>query len=379
MRFNNLTFARFFAAMLVYFHHSMPVENLAITSKFWHNFTLNSHIGVSFFFIVSGFVLSAANLDRLGTLTLRGSLEFYWKRIARIVPLWLFCSLVPLWYAYQVGDRGLIPFLTFTQAWYGDIFIADAVLAVAWTLSVEMFFYAIFPFIAVWLRRFTSDLTGPALMLIGISIPAAGALYFHLHPELATLPWDNLQGSHRWLYRFPPARLGEFLAGIGAYLTIARGAVRLGKPMTITCIAGLAIILFECMGRTTIGGAMWVFPYVVLLSGIVLLLAHLEGLGVAVTGKTPILLGEASFALYLTHFQYMKANLVPPLVLIGGLRLTQLTVLVLSVSVSIGLFLVVETPCRILLLKLLRVRSTTPVATVVETGEELPIAEKTSG
>ncbi|WP_312237238.1 acyltransferase [Stenotrophomonas sp.] len=222
LRFNNLTAARFVAALLVFFHHSSPLEYEAMTNPLWKNFANNGHVGVSFFFILSGFVLAASNLDKLGRMSFSGTLSFYWKRIARIVPLWLVVSAPFILKAIQTDDPNLVPFLTFTQAWSSDVFVSFGLLAVAWTLSVEMFFYLTFPFIAAALRPFKGRALGPILTLLGLMIPAAGALYYWLNPDMAALFFPDPNSSHRWLYRFPVARLGEFIAGIGIFLTIAR-------------------------------------------------------------------------------------------------------------------------------------------------------------
>lgn len=370
-RFNNLTVARFVAALLVYLHHSLPDEYTTLHYAFLQRVFNNGYVGVSFFFIVSGFVLAASNLDRLGELTIRHTLSFYWKRIARIVPLWLVVSSPFIVSAVHFHSHALLPFLTFTQAWSSDINITFGLLAVAWTLSVEMFFYASFPFFAALLRWLPGKSTGPWLIVAGLGIPAVGMIYFLAHPQLAVLDGTSPLSPHRWLYRFPVARLGEFLAGIGVYLTVRRGVIRAGAAWLFVGLGVFTFALFEVMGHLTPGGAFWVFPYAVLFTGIVLFLAALETRGHAITAKTPILLGEASFAFYLIHQAYMKSLLYPAMATVSvNQRVSQAFVLLLTIAVSVGLFLLVETPSREALLRLVKVRSTLPTPVVVDDENE---------
>lgn len=374
LRFNNLTAARFLAALLVFFHHSSPLEYEAMSSQFWKNFANNGHVGVSFFFVLSGFVLAASNFDKLGRMTFSGTLSFYWKRIARIVPLWLVVSAPFILKAIQTDDPHLIPFLTFTQAWSSDVFVSFGLLAVAWTLSVEIFFYLTFPFIAAALRPFQGRALGPALMLFGLLIPTAGALYYWLNPEMAALFFPDPNSSHRWLYRFPVARLGEFIAGIGTYLTIARCNVRLGRASSVASLVATTVVLFLVMGTMEKSNTIWIMPYALIFTIMVLLLAQMEKLDLRITWKLPILLGEASFAFYLIHQFYFKAALLPPLTQFSGLPVAQVEVLIAAVATSVGLHLLIEAPARDVLLRLLHIRSSMPKVVVIERAPGEPQA-----
>ncbi|WP_414604593.1 hypothetical protein [Stenotrophomonas sp. AR029] len=46
-------------------------------SDFFRTFASNVQVGVSFFFVLSGFVLAASNLERLSTIGLGSTLSFY--------------------------------------------------------------------------------------------------------------------------------------------------------------------------------------------------------------------------------------------------------------------------------------------------------------
>lgn len=354
-RFDNLTAARFFAALLVYMSHSTG-DYQSFPNAFIKNFVSNGYVGVSFFFILSGFVLAASNWERLEKFTIKGTLSFYWKRIARIVPLWLIVSLPLITYGFSRNSPGIWSFVTFTQAWSSNVDVAFGFLAVAWTLSVEMFFYALFPFIAAGLRWAKGAVTGPALVGIGLIIPLAGFLYFYFQPVHAPLPVSESVSSHYFLYRYPPMRFGEFLIGIGVFLCLSRGVITLSRRSTYALGAASLFGAVLSMGMLPEGGPWWVFPSVIFFGAGVYTLAQLEILGISVQSKLIILLGESSFALYLIHQWYFKGMIMPVLVNAAGVNVGQAITLLLAICTSVGLFIVIESPSRYILLRMLHIR-----------------------
>jgi peptidoglycan/LPS O-acetylase OafA/YrhL len=356
MRFNNLTVARFAAALLVFLHHSSPVEYAALGSPFWKQFYANGFVGVSFFFVLSGFVLAASSWDKFAAPTMRDVGEFYWKRIARIVPLWLLVSSPWIYKAAVEHDPMLLPFVTFTQAWSPDAMVAFGLLGVSWTLSVEMFFYLLFPPIAIALNRLRQRRLGGILIAVGLAIPVLGAAWYLQHPDLAALPFLDPASPHRWLLRFPPARLGEFLAGIGIFLALRQARNLRAMPAVLLLAAATAGLVYV-MGTLEEGGVYWVAPYALLFAVIVFALAQLDLMGLTTRNRFLLLLGEASFAFYLVHQFFFKAALLPPLHALFGLPVAQPAILVLAVATSIGLYTGFEVPMRELLHKLLRRRA----------------------
>lgn len=365
-RLNNLTVARFVAALMVYVHHSSAAEYQSMPADFFRNVANNGHVGVSFFFVLSGFVLAASNLERLSTFGFTSTLSFYWKRGARIIPLWLVASAPFIIKALQESDPRLLPYLTFTQAWSGNVTVSFALLAVAWTLSVEVFFYLVFPFVAAAVSSFRGKWLGPSLIAIGLLIPTAAALYYEFRPELASLAPSNPDSSHRWLYRSPLIRLGEFIAGIGGFVLVARWNLWRSQAAWLGMLLFAAVSLILTMGLQDKTPLIRVMPYAAMFVLVVIALAHLERLGAGITWRIPILLGEASFAFYLIHQYYFKLTLQPPLVEAFGLSVAQTAVLLAAICTSVGLHLMIEVPARTILLRALHIRSSMPGARVVE-------------
>ncbi len=142
-----LTSLRFFAALLVvFFHFGQGVDWPPIVLQF----IKSGHVGVPFFFILSGYVLAYNYADKLGDWR-----SFYWARFTRIYPLYAISLIIaaPFFFmavAKEHGNReGLLALgqhaparFAMVQAWFKDVTSWNPP---AWSLSVEAFFYALFP------------------------------------------------------------------------------------------------------------------------------------------------------------------------------------------------------------------------------------------
>jgi peptidoglycan/LPS O-acetylase OafA/YrhL len=353
IKYNNLTFARFLAALLVYLHHTSFIDE-SWTPRIAANFMRNGHVGVSFFFVLSGYVIAASSLDKLRNFELLEIRHFGWRRIIRIIPLWLIVSFPLIATAISRSDPALTPFLTFTQVWYSELPIIFGVLPVAWTLSIEMMFYCLFPIVAFAMSKMRLLPRGAWLIVAGLAIPTAGAAFFAINPSLAALDWGDPYGPHRWLYTFPPSRFGEFLTGIGIYIAVSNQAWPIGPRGSLTLLLTSIAILLMFMTVLPNGGVWFVFPYAAIFALIIFLLARLELTGFRVKSTSLLLLGESSFALYLTHQTYMLGWVYPRL--LGALHnrpIVSILVFLLSVLLSVAMFILVQNPIHQRLLHLL--------------------------
>ena len=187
----------------------------------------SGYVGVSLFFVLSGFVLTYTYHDSLrdGTAT-RGA--FVAARVARIYPVYLLSLLVALpplfWlvaskgvrmqYGWLAGITGMYAGLL--QAW--DPRRACVLNCPAWSLSDEAFFYLAFllvlPVVARWgLRRLaTAAVAAYALALL------APVLYLVLRPDGAVAATPDARVSQAyWLavVKYNPLiRLPEFVMGV---------------------------------------------------------------------------------------------------------------------------------------------------------------------
>lgn len=89
--------------------------------------------------------------------------EFYQKRIMRIVPSYVFVTLLMLFavaipYDLYYGNianlvKDLLMHLTFTQTFDFQTYIATPIGVASWTVAIEMQAYLIFPLLAKWARK----------------------------------------------------------------------------------------------------------------------------------------------------------------------------------------------------------------------------------
>ena len=338
-----LTMIRFVPALWVMVYHA---DTCGLLSPTWSNatpaFVVNvvrhGFLGVPFFFLLSGFILSHVYGGKT-SLTPRSFLE---ARIARLYPLHLLGLLLgayrlPLWFrdhekfhspnlAHLLAFAKSFLVLALGQAWWGSAALFWNF--PSWSLSAEMFFYACFPFVLPWMRRRSKA---------GIWSVLAGCILVLTIIELVGLHFSV--NGYNPLIHFP-----VFLVGIGLQQLVRRGVVL--HP--IVAIPSLALFWFSLSGiipRWLCHG-----PMMAGIGGIVVGLSRPEGSG---SGGPPrhvgILLGQASFAMYLLHIPllWFFLDFVP---LEGTTRACVCFVTVLLVSILA--FQYIETPSRIHLRRL---------------------------
>ena len=149
-RLHGLTGLRFFAAAWVFAYHFLV---LTVADAPWWTARLQNagHAAVSLFFVLSGFVLAynyAAPLaDRRVTRA-----RFWWLRLARVWPLYVLVALVEVPLALHAGvapariGAATAADVVGLQAWIPAItFVGNTP---GWSVSVELFFYVAFPWLA---------------------------------------------------------------------------------------------------------------------------------------------------------------------------------------------------------------------------------------
>jgi peptidoglycan/LPS O-acetylase OafA/YrhL len=201
-----LTGLRFVAATSVFVHHLVGVLWLPDDAVG----TANLGMTVSLFFVLSGFVLTHAYAHRAPH---RAPLRFATQRFFRIWPahavvfvfsLFLFWPDGTRWFRDNFSNLELLQILAMGQAWSSEARIFWGVNAVAWSISVEWFFYLLFPLLA-WIGRRSSRL----LALVGAATSGTWLLVTE-----ATVSLDMPFEAGGWGQISPVARLAEFVLGI---------------------------------------------------------------------------------------------------------------------------------------------------------------------
>lgn len=207
-RLDALTGLRFVAAAAVFVAHLKVWFHLDL----WNPGTLGSS-AVGFFFVLSGFILAHV-YRRDGEPIATG--RFYLARFARIWPVHVACLLLmlPSTIAALGADPGdlarrLAAHLLLLQAWTTDPTWAQSLNGPAWSLSVEVFFYALFPWLA---RRSTRTL----VVLWALGFACNLGLYAYADSVAATDPALHA-GRAYFATSSPIPRLQEFVLGICAH------------------------------------------------------------------------------------------------------------------------------------------------------------------
>lgn len=198
-----LTGTRGFAAILVViFHFALNVIPDGLLSDFF----ANGNLAVSYFFTLSGFIMCYTYYSQRV-----GYSSYMKKRIARIVPLYLFALLltIALLSTYPDGFGKQLVLNTFLlQAYFPDY--ALTLNGPGWSLSVEMFFYLLFPLFIIMYRYNEKGFAVFAILFYIIS----QALHLWL---IAIYKPEYGSGLHEFVFYHPVMHLSQFLIGMAGY------------------------------------------------------------------------------------------------------------------------------------------------------------------
>ncbi|MEW2620835.1 acyltransferase [Streptomyces sp. NPDC048106] len=299
----SLTGLRFIAAALVFFFHSSlifismnPFADRGVADGYRWLFSKAGWMGVSFFFVLSGFVLTWS--ARPGD-TVTG---FWRRRLLKIFPnhvaTWALAMLLFAGAATPV--RVWLPNLLLVHSWFPDPAVHLSLNAPAWSLCSELLFYLLFPFLlrpvlrikegALWLWA--------AAMVAGML--AVQLITDFLAPASPPAPGTDVTVWQFWFgYNFPPVRMFEFVLGmILARLVLAGAFPRVGiVPAAVLCLAGyaasMAVPFLYGLNLTTIA------PIALLICAT----AHADthGTPTVLRGRAMRWLGEVSFGFYLAQ------------------------------------------------------------------------------
>jgi peptidoglycan/LPS O-acetylase OafA/YrhL len=300
-RLNSLTGLRWVAALMVFLFHLGYVGGA--TGLGIHSVVGRAgHAGLSFFFILSGFVLTWG--ARPGE-TARG----FWRgRFVKIFPnhwvTFLVTALLLLAGGEVLFNGPNLSNLFLVQTWVPNLDFWISMNAPSWSLTCEVFFYALFPLLLWAINKVpTSRLWAAAGISLG-AVLAAPLLIELIVPGTPKIPWENLGPvslEQLWLtYWFPPVRALEFVLGI----VLAR-IVMAGKFPRITWVpVAAAFVVFQVIAMNS---PSYLFGLVALPAlSVVLVIPYLaqkdiRGEFTPFRGRRMVWLGEASFAFYLFH------------------------------------------------------------------------------
>jgi peptidoglycan/LPS O-acetylase OafA/YrhL len=224
-------------------------------------------VDVSFFFILSGFVLtwSVRPGDTYGRMLRR--------RLVRIFPHHVLTfALAMVVSAAAVTPPGVAALnLLLLQAWSPDWSVYMSVNYPSWSLSCELFFYALFPVLLPLLGRIDASrlwwwagvAAGTVMVLplaanllpVGQTFPAVGSF---LDGESTNRMW--------FVYVFPAARLVEFVLGILAARIVISGRWIGLRPGISGVLAVIACVIAAYTPQMFTAAAVTVVPLALLVA-----------------------------------------------------------------------------------------------------------------
>lgn len=345
---DSLTGFRFVAAMLVFVsHYAIPgITGIPL------RMTMAGYAGVTLFFVLSGFVIAYTYLDRFEAgMTGQNVGAYLAARFARLYPLYILFIL----FGWLVTGSPDIPWahILAVQTWSANGDFATSINGPAWSIGVEVFLYLAFPLVLPVLIRLQvfSSLRHlvAAAALVSLAMLAA-ASYFALSGQ-NDLHYNDPLSSHRWLYRTPALRLGDFLLGIFGAVYVMRFAK--ADPATIrrwglaTLCAAILMLLFLATRKNYRSAFSWDVAYAI--PGVLMIvgLAMNPGTLISRVLASPafVLLGEASYAFYLVHVPARPLLAGTPAGLANNLALYIMFV-GMVIALSVGLHMTVERPAR---------------------------------
>lgn len=344
----SLTGIRFFAAVYVVIFHTRVGQNLHDHGHYAAgNFFKSGFLAVPLFFILSGFILAYTYEGQIETRA--DHFRFWEARIARIWPAYfisLLASSIPS-FAFPPPLVALATLLM-VQAWNPfNQGMSGAWNLVCWTLSVEAFFYLVFPWAQVWLERHSAraQLIWTAVM-IAVCVATNSSFRSLGYPAHGLFVWIP----------FPILHLAEFFTGVGlGNFFLKRLALLTMRPDTrpllpggglLTYLAAAATIALLCrpIGSST---SLCVAGFAAL---VFCLAAERTLLSRFLSTRAAVLGGGISYSMYLLQMP-VKAwvNAVANHFGKGSITLRMGASSVLLIIVSLILFLAVENPARRLL------------------------------
>ncbi len=309
-----LTAFRFLAAVAVFLSHLDMFENIPALKPVYDRFFYEGYIGVTFFFVLSGFILTYTYRTKIAAFDPGELCKFYVARIARIYPVHLltFALSVPLVCAAGVSNfaeeairaalnlallQGFVPIKNYYFSFNMP----------AWSLSDEIFFYALMPVIlALWVKwRATSPRRAlvVALALWGMAFALVWA-------------WQDSALGHWLFYIAPYFRVFDFALGIALCFIFLGVRDRVGNArarftgLELGSFAAFALAFFIAPNiPQAFRYGVYYTPWI---AGMILIFAFQRGaISAVLSNRWLVLGGEISFSFYMFHqlvLRYFQAG-----------------------------------------------------------------------
>jgi peptidoglycan/LPS O-acetylase OafA/YrhL len=395
-----LTGLRFYAAFFVLIAHGCAalLANHETPYGVIHWIRQASGLGMTLFFVLSGFVIHYNYANLITGAGVNGVGSYLWARFARLYPLFLLMMFIYVLVSSRHIDywsghpgrlnstfRALPYFLLSVQSWFYVVIDGNPLLdaiggasPITWSISTEWFFYFLY-LALVWL---VLKLRTPSTVLLVIllwclvwtgiatglynrtdQINAWAVAHFGPLADVDERPQDSFV---RWLLYFSPyLRLGEFVLGaLVAQLYVKLRRVRVGTLENSVGAVGFIAAAASAVAVTYVEYSPKVgmtvlremnMNFALAPSAALLIFCSARYRGVIfrpLTCRPVMVLGEASYTIYLVHLVFLTAaaRLLDPVrhgILYDVAELLLITIAIFLISIALYAFY--EAPARKLL------------------------------
>ena len=299
-RLDQLTFTRFIAVILVLFYHDGGGVYYSLINIYPISVILRAApTGVSYLYVLSGFVMSLVYFRPKEKFNVLG----YWStRFIRLYPLYIVSFLMICYYYIdfiaKVKPQKTLANIFILQAWIPSY--AQSFNYASWSMTVEIFFYAIFPFFTMWAYRQSTK----KLIRLSIILWMVSQVIYHVL-------WIGFFMEYEYfLVYFPFFHLNSFIMGVvGGIWFLREGQDQKVKPRTILLVLAGAILFM--LGYIIVSNVFLQLPHdlqpmagflaPILILIIVTLAMDKTRLSVFLNHPALVTLGETAYALYILH------------------------------------------------------------------------------
>jgi len=334
--------ARGAAAMLVLLFHLTLLAQAFLGFDLLRGVFKFGSSGVDFFFVLSGFIIHFVHGQDVGMPERLG--RYLRKRFVRIYPVYWVVALALLPVYFNPAQSTLSPQFYLATLLKSLLLLPQAnnpLVTVAWTLTFEVFFCFMFALAIITPHRFARVLIALWLMLSFITyLDKLGAAGFFGGISPAKIPGLNFVFSFYNL---------EFALGCATAHLLKRHRIRHGGKLALLAVAlfltvgVLNSLLYQRFDRVE-GVLLYSLPAALFVVGAV----SWETRRRVALPPVLLLLGDASYSIYLTHYalldMFAKASISLNMPAVVGVGLTLLIIFSLTFSAGILFFILVERP-----------------------------------
>lgn len=295
---STLTSFRFIIAFVVFLFHCKQNLGFNFGIKVIDRFINNGAVFMTGFFVLSGYIMSYVYINN--DFRKKGVVfNFYLKRFLRIYPVYIIATIIYFIFipsTYAIGDwiRIIINDIFAVQALFPNMFKLGPN-GGTWSISVEFFFYFLFPALVILFAK-----KPKALLLTGLTMSLIITINIH---GLSHSNQHNI-ASFFVCYFNPIMRVDEFMVGIAFYLLNKKGSLeKLPRILKSSWFISLLIFtLTQSHNNTYMGLNLLIIP----LFGLLIFNLHNLKYGPMKNSRILNYLGKVSYSFYMWQFICLK-------------------------------------------------------------------------